>query len=274
MSVRACFKVKREIPICAACLAIALAFASCASVGGPSSSYQAALSPAPAHSILEVIDRMQAIDAALSDDDGLKWFNYLYLSTTKAVYAKSTAPDGFADPVWMDRLDVIFANLYFDAVRNADAPELAAPAWRPLLRDRMRSRVARVQFALAGMNAHIDRDLVFALLEIYHQDGSAPDRESAHHADFIRIDQILKDVQLQTQPILLVGTPLEHGRHFAPLENLTARFSAKDTRHAAWDNSQIFWRWRDRPEALKESLSSLDRATEAGSSALLVPVLP
>ena len=67
---------------------------------------------------------------------------------------------------------------------------------------------------------------------------------------------------------------IDGARHFAPLENLVGTFSVKDTRHGAWDNSQIFWRWRDRPETLKESLSSLDRATEAGSSALLVLVLP
>jgi len=273
MSGRARFRAKLEIPTYAACIVIAVTLASCASVGS-TPSQTAALSPAPANSISEVIDRMQAIDAALPENDGLKWFNYLYLRTTEAVYAKSIAQEGFTDAAWIERLDVVFANLYFDAVRDADAPELATPAWRPLLRDRTRRRVARVQFALAGMNAHIDRDLVFALLEIYHQDGTAPNRESAHYADFIRIDKILKDVQRQNEAILLVGTPLENGRHFAPLENLVGTFSVKDTRHGAWDNSQIFWRWRDRPETLKESLSSLDRATEAGSSALLAPVLP
>ncbi|HXN86418.1 MAG TPA: DUF5995 family protein [Candidatus Binataceae bacterium] len=270
---RVYFRAKLKIPIHFALVVIAAALASCASIGGPLTQ-SAALSPAPANSITDVIDRLQALDAAMPDGDGLKWFNYLYLVTTKAVYATSIAQDGFVDPVWISRLDVLFANMYFDAVRDADAPELAPPAWRPLLRDRMRPRIARLQFALAGMNAHIDRDLVFALLEIYHQDGAAPNRESAHYADFIRIDTILKDVQRQNQAILVVGTPLENGRHFAPLENLVGTFSVKDTRHAAWDNSQIFWRWRDRPETLKESLSSLDRATEAGSSALLAPVLP
>ena len=217
---------------------------------------------------------MEAIDAALPEDDGLKWFNYLYLNTTKGVYAKTLAQNGFSDPVWMGRLDVVFANLYFDAVRDADNPESAPPAWRPLLRDRMRPRVARVQFALAGMNAHIDRDLVAALIEIYNQDGSAPNRESAHYADFVLIDKIIKDVEAKVEPTLLVGTPLEKGGHFLPLENLIASWSVKDVRHLAWDNSQIFWRVRDRPESLKGSFDALDRTSEAGSSALLVPVLP
>ncbi len=254
-------------------LVMTVALASCALVGG-SSSQNTALSPTPANSITEVIERLQAIDTTLPEDDGLKWFNYLYLKTTEAVYAKSLAPGGFNDPVWIDRLDVVFANLYFDVVRDADEPDSAPPAWRPLLRDRMRSRVTRVQFALAGMNAHIDRDLAFALLEIYHQDGATPNRQSAHYADFIEIDNVLKEVGKQNEPILLIGTPLAKGNHFAPLENLMATWSYKDTRHAAWDNSQVFWRLRDRPDVLKESLGSLDRAAEAGSSALLVPVMP
>ncbi|HYL58716.1 MAG TPA: DUF5995 family protein, partial [Candidatus Acidoferrales bacterium] len=183
--------------------------------------------------MLEVIERMQAIDAALPEDDGLRWFNYLYLGTTEAVYAESQARDGFADPAWIGRLDVVFANLYFDAVREADNPDLAPAAWRPLLRDRMRPRIARLQFALAGMNAHINRDLVFALLEVYRQDGAAPSRDSARHDDFLRIDKILAEVERQREPTLLVGTPLEKGGHFAPLENLIATWSVKDVRHAA-----------------------------------------
>ena len=252
---------------------IAVALASCVSVGG-SPSQNPALSPAPANSILDVIERLQAIDAALSEEDGLKWFNYLYLGTTEAVYAKSVARDGFVDPAWISRLDVVFANLYFDAVRDGRNPDLAPAAWRPLLRARMRPRIARLQFALAGMNAHIDRDLVFALLEVYRQDGAAPNRESAHHADFLRIDKILEDVEKQREPILLVGTPLEKGGHFALLENLIATWSVKDIRHTAWDNSQVFWRLRRKPEIQRDSLSSLDRATELTSSALLAPVLP
>ena len=39
----------------------------------------------PARSIAEVIAVMVAIDQALPDDDGVKWFNRLYLRVTRAV---------------------------------------------------------------------------------------------------------------------------------------------------------------------------------------------
>src|ERR1022692_1087994 len=58
MSGRARFRAKLEIPTYAACIVIAVTLASCASVGS-TPSQTAALSPAPANSISEVIDRMQ-----------------------------------------------------------------------------------------------------------------------------------------------------------------------------------------------------------------------
>jgi hypothetical protein len=35
----------------------------------------------------DVVATMSAIDAALADDDGVKWFNYLYLEVTEALQA-------------------------------------------------------------------------------------------------------------------------------------------------------------------------------------------
>ena len=52
---------------------------------------------------------MQNIDTLLPDDDGLKWFNLLYLFVTRQVRDNPPA-NGFADVAWLTRLDVVFAN--------------------------------------------------------------------------------------------------------------------------------------------------------------------
>lgn len=230
----------------------------------------------PAKSIADVIAGMQAIDAALNDSDGVKWFNYLYLAVTEAVDVRVSAAGGFSDPAWITRLDVAFANLYFDAVRAADAggPDSAPPAWRPLLKNRNKARVARIQFALAGMNAHINRDLVFTLLGLYRQDGAAADKASARYADFTAVNALLETVESQVKPTLLVGTPLEHGGHLAPLEDLIAMWGVRQARESAWNHSQAAWHLRTMPQIQRASLESLDGATQFASSALLVPVLP
>jgi hypothetical protein len=65
--------------------------------------------------IADVIARMEAIDALLPVNDGLKWFNQLYMLVTQQV---DLNPPGGAwkSPVWLTKLDVVFAGLYFSAV--------------------------------------------------------------------------------------------------------------------------------------------------------------
>lgn len=70
------------------------------------------------------------------------------------------APATFEDPAFLATLDVVFANLYFAALAAAlDDVDAAPAAWRPLLLQRHDAGIARIQFALAGMSAHINRDL-------------------------------------------------------------------------------------------------------------------
>ena len=39
----------------------------------------------PMNSVADVVGAFEAIDRGLPDGDGLKWFNWLYLTVTKAV---------------------------------------------------------------------------------------------------------------------------------------------------------------------------------------------
>jgi hypothetical protein len=75
------------------------------------------VSAAPPATIDDVIIVMQSIDTLLPGNDGLKWFNLLYLFVTKQVRDHPPA-QGFADPVWLSRLDVVFANFYFRAMAS------------------------------------------------------------------------------------------------------------------------------------------------------------
>src|ERR1700681_649246 len=112
-------------------------------------------SRAPVTSVAEAVARMEAIGAALPAGDGLACFNRMYLEVTRQVDSDLRA--GFyADPAFMTQLDVDFANLYFDAVDASDDPEAVPLAWRPLAEQRARPGIEPIQFALAGMNAHIN----------------------------------------------------------------------------------------------------------------------
>ena len=128
----------------------------------------------PARTIDDVIARMTAIDGRLADADGVKWFNRLYLRVTLSVRS-AVAGVFFEDQPFLAALDVVFANLYFGAVSGAEASPPAPPrAWRPLFDTRHAPGIARLQFALAGMNAHINRDLPDALVRAFRQMGGSP----------------------------------------------------------------------------------------------------
>ncbi len=130
----------------------------------------------------DVIDRMNRLDAALPSNDGLKWFNWLYLLVTKSV--KDNPPTaGCKRPQWLTRLDVVFANLYFAAIESALTGQSTPKSWQALFEARQRPGIDRIQFALAGMNAHINHDLALALLQTDSQFGITPSKTSPEHDD-------------------------------------------------------------------------------------------
>src|SRR5262245_53634517 len=91
------------------------------------------LSHGPVTDIPGALERMRAIEILLPDSDGLKWFDLLYRLVTEEVIANIDIGP-WQDRAWITNLDVIFANLYFDAVRFwLSAPEATPRAWIPLL---------------------------------------------------------------------------------------------------------------------------------------------
>jgi uncharacterized protein DUF5995 len=107
---------------------------------------------------------MQSLVDSLPRRDGISCFVRLYLAVTEGVQAQLRGVE-FAAPQFTMRLDVVFADLFFSALNAYEQDRLSTPsAWVPLLESRSRRGVAPLQFALAGMNAHINRDLPAALV--------------------------------------------------------------------------------------------------------------
>ncbi|HKU40732.1 MAG TPA: DUF5995 family protein, partial [Polyangiales bacterium] len=128
-------------------------------------------------SYADVLERLSAINAALPAADGLRWFNTLYTDMTGAVAARAQA-NGFLDPSFLEALDCNFAELYFAALASFLRDEDSVPAaWRPLFERRFARDLAPVQFALAGVNAHINRDLPVALVTTFQRFAPGPSRE-------------------------------------------------------------------------------------------------
>jgi Family of unknown function (DUF5995) len=215
---------------------------------------------------------MRAIDTELPTKDGVAWFNKLYLRVTERVNQWHQR-GAFQCPGFLERLDVVFADLYFrayDAVEAGDA-EAAPEAWEPLFAGRDRSSVAPIQFALAGMNAHINYDLPLGLVNVCHGLDLELERGTPQHADFDEVNQILEGVEEEVKDWFATGFAGELDHAFGRVEDVIAMWSVTHARERAWTNAEILSALGGRP--LRERyLLAHGRLVGAYGHALLAPI--
>ncbi|MGH3049022.1 MAG: DUF5995 family protein, partial [Gaiellaceae bacterium] len=164
---------------------------------------------------------------------------------------------------------------FFDAL---DAwgrdPSTAPRAWAPLFEARSRRGIAPLQFALAGMNAHINRDLPVALVETCKELGLDLDEDSIEHADFERIDRLLAAVERRTKPAYLTGVlaALDRVVHrCARIDDVVAMWDVARARDAAWTNARALWALRAAPQLADSFLDALDHTVGLAGRGLLIP---
>jgi hypothetical protein len=203
----------------------------------------------PATSIEGVIERMAAIDAVLPSADGVAYFNRLYLKVTEAVLERARDAT-FENAEFLVRLDVLFANLFFEAYSNWTTTGTCANAWRPLFEARARAESAPIQFALAGMNAHINHDLPLAVLATCRQLGLEPTEETPHHRDYNRANEILRATEEQIKSWFASGLIATIDVACGKLDDALAMFSIYAARSLAWEHAQMLWRLQDDPVML------------------------
>jgi Family of unknown function (DUF5995) len=183
----------------------------------------------------DVINVMQSIDGVLPNNDGLKWFNLLYLLVTREVHNHPPA-DGWRDVQWITHLDVVFANFYFAAIANFLGQRAATPrSWQALFEVRHRGGIDRIQFALAGMNAHINHDLSLALLQTNDELHRIPSRNSPAHDDFEYINDLLEAVLPRALEFLSTGILGEVVQDTRKIGRLLAIWKVRVARDLAWD---------------------------------------
>ncbi len=86
----------------------------------------------------DVVERLQAIEEALPERDGVRAFTALYRAVTEAVDER-VRPGNFADARFTRWLDVVFANLYLRALRaHVLGPKRPPRAWAALFEARSR----------------------------------------------------------------------------------------------------------------------------------------
>jgi hypothetical protein len=191
-------------------------------------------SAAPPATINDVIARMQAIDAALANNDGLKWFNRLYLMVTQQVDL-SPASGAWKDPDWLMALDVIFARYYFGAIRGYLAATGVPSSWSALFEARFRTGIDRIQFALAGMNAHINHDLPQALIDTDAARNIVPAPAGPQHTDYQGVNSLLATVMPAALNMLATDSLGVLAEDTGKIGRVLAFWDLVKARDLAWD---------------------------------------
>ncbi|MDQ3936997.1 MAG: DUF5995 family protein [Actinomycetota bacterium] len=219
--------------------------------------------------IEEVIRRMENIGAGLPAADGVARFNALYLAVTREVAVQARG-GRFEDPEALALLDVVFADLYFAAVADVTAGRKANRAWAPLFDARKRKRVAAIQFALAGMNAHINHDLVLAIVETCRRLDRPVKRRSALHRDYLAVNKLLEKVEARVKREFLTGDLALADEALGRLDDVLAMWSVARARDAAWTWAETL---SQLPKPLRKPfLDTLAGNVGLAGRGLLIPV--
>ncbi|MDO0931524.1 DUF5995 family protein [Streptomyces sp. DG2A-72] len=213
-----------------------------------------------------VVSRMRALDAALPERDGLAVFNRVYLTVTEAVDRRIDA-GRFTDARAAITLDVRFAERYLAAV-DAVAGERRPPAcWRPLFQYRRHPGVRPLQFALAGINAHIGHDLALAVVDACRTLGCEP---AELEDEFDRVGDLLVSLEERIREDLMPGPDLLQIAD--PLTHLLGSWSLERARDATWSTARALWALRELPDVAEEFTERLDAVVGFAGRMLLTPL--
>lgn len=219
-----------------------------------------------------MITRLKRLVAALPPDDGVRAFTKLYLAVTEAVQEEAT-PGAFEDVRFVRWLDVVFANLYFEALRNALlAAGPVARAWAPLVEARGRRGVLPLQFALAGMNAHVNRDLPVALVQTCEGRNVELRRRSPQQRDYRKINGVLAVVEERVKAELVTAALRDFDVALGELDDVIAMWNLARARDAAWTNAETLWALRGLPLLRNDFLRTLDRTVGFAGRGLVRPL--
>ncbi|MEY2514569.1 MAG: hypothetical protein QOJ89_1927, partial [bacterium] len=203
------------------------------------------------------------------ESDGVARFNELYLAVTRAV-AKEAGSEGYEDPAFISRLDVVFADLYFAAVA-ADADGKKIPkAWEPLFEKRHTKGIAPLQFAIAGMNAHINHDLAVSLVDVCDEWGTDLEDNTTQHRDYLVVNKTLERVEGEIKARFATGVIGDVDKLAGPLDDVVANWSVARARDNAWLTARTIRALRDKPFIYKEFMDGLARNVGFAGRALLV----
>lgn len=191
----------------------------------------------------DVRQRFERLATTLRDrDDGRAVFLSVYRRITAAIDREIEA-GGFADPDWVSRYLVAFANRYrtaFLAYERGNYEAVPEP-WVIAFTAAHTEETLAIQRASLGINAHVTYDLAFAIDTV----GIEPDRPRKY-ADHDRINTVLNAmvdrvqsglIELYAPGLATVDTTL------GTLDEIGYMMAVRNGRELAWRSAVVMTEW-------------------------------
>jgi hypothetical protein len=225
--------------------------------------------------VVDQLTKMQdVLDRAPSTPCGnpLADFNRLYLTTTEGVLERLYA-GSFADPAFLSRLDVEFAARYFDALRQwSDASACCPRVWRVLFARIGGPDCRSLPSVAAGVNAHLNFDLPFALVTTFDHLGCDPIDDGDQHRDYLQLNDVFAEANPGLQHGHLDKWQLLIDTMNGDLDDGWQGETVAYARNVAWRNAQKLWGVRHDMAGLARERDRLDNNAAALGRLLLSPL--
>jgi hypothetical protein len=222
--------------------------------------------PVALQTVADVIARLEQVSSTMPPGDGVRAFNEMYLVTTRQVDAAIVGAQ-FTDEEFLARLEVVCANLYLHALDlHAADPTRAPRSWGTLFEARARPGISQLQFAVAGMNAHINFDLARALVLTTQEFGGELD--AGREADFRAVNRVLELTQPMVRRELLTGPFAALDDALGEHDDRVSMWGIEAAREFAWSTAQTLWAVRG--TAVEGTfVTAVDRMVELTSRLIL-----
>lgn len=219
-------------------------------------------------SIEEVIKRLdEIIEVEESQASALAYFAILYRHMTNRVL-QGIRTNKFQDADRMVRLDIAFAQRYFDAYDAFKSNRPLTQSWQLAFSACAQNGPIVLQHLLLGINAHINLDLAIAAALVAPKDSIHQLRSDFDQINVV-IAELLDEVQAKLQRI---WWPLRYLRRIVnDQQEPVINFSIASARKASWGNAVALAEIAEPIQARETYIRNLDLVVARLAKGILQP---
>lgn len=189
------------------------------------------------------VERMQAlVQQWQSISDNRAIFLSCYLMMTRNMH-HAIKQNEFHDAVWVDALLHRFADYYFTALDAYERDELLAPpVWQVAHNAARQHDATPLQELLLGVNAHINYDLVLALVDLLEPEWESltEEQQSMRYSDHCHVNDVIGcTIDAVQDQVLEPAMPMMDliDRFLGPLDEKLISHLLAGWREKVWENA-------------------------------------